>query len=49
MLGCSTTQHKDFAEEEVQTADLPVLHREEVQVQSIGDSVDTTIQDSNFL
>ena len=48
MLGCSTSQHKHFAEKEVQTDDLPILHGEEVQVQSV-DSVNTTTQDSKFL
>ena len=49
MLGCSTFQHKHFAEKEVQTDDLPILHGEEVQVQSVDDSVHTTTQDSKFL
>ena len=49
MLDCSTSQHKHFAEKEVQTDDLTILHREEVQVQSIDDSVDTITQDSKFL
>ena len=49
MLGCSTFKQKHFAEKEVQTDDLPILHGEEVQVQSVDDSVDTTTQDSKFL
>ena len=49
MLGCSTFQYKHFTEKEVQTDDLPILHGEEVQVQSVDDSVDTTTQDSKCL
>ena len=41
MLSCSTSQHERFPEKEVQTDDLPILHGEEVQVQSV-DYVDTT-------
>ena len=48
MLGFSTSQHKHFAEKEVQTGDLPILHEEEVQVQSVDDSVDTTTHNSEF-
>ena len=49
MLGCSTFQHKHFAEKEVQTDDLPILHGEEVQVQFVDHSADTTTQYSKFL
>ena len=49
MLGCSTVQHKHFAKKEVQTYELPILHGEEVQVQFVDDSVDTSTQDSKFL
>ena len=50
MLGCSTSQHiKHFAEKEVQTDDLPILHGEDMQVQFIDDSVDTKTQDSKIL
>ena len=49
MLGCSTFQHKHFAKKVVQTYELPILHGEEVQVQFVDDSVDTSTQDSKFL
>ena len=49
MLGCSNSQHKQFAEEKSTNRWFTYLHGEEVQVQSIDDSVDTAAQDSKFL